>query len=173
MSVSDALESLDGGRATVRINSPGGSADEGIAIYNTLKRYAGGVDTINEALAASAASVIFLAGETRTMSAGSRLMIHRALTIEIGNADRMRKPLMSSKRMTSRLSKYIRNTWTTPKKKSCLCSRLRHGTRQKTQFRQVWLLLRLKRSLKLRLQWPHGSRIRLKILPSSLIAATS
>lgn len=91
MSVADALESLDGGRATIRINSPGGSADEGIAIYNTLKRYSGGVDTVNEALAASAASVIFLAGETRTMSSGSRIMIHRALTIEIGNADRLRK----------------------------------------------------------------------------------
>ena len=91
MSVSDALESLDGGRATIRINSPGGSADEGIAIYNTLKRYTGGVDTVNEALAASAASVIFLAGENRTMSPGSRIMIHRALTIEIGNSDRMRK----------------------------------------------------------------------------------
>lgn len=89
--VSDALESLDGNRATVRINSPGGSADEGVAIYNTLKRYSGGIDTVNEALAASAASVIFLAGENRIMSSGSRIMIHRALTIEIGNADRMRK----------------------------------------------------------------------------------
>jgi ATP-dependent Clp protease protease subunit len=91
MAVSDALDSLDGARATVRINSPGGSADEGIAIYNVLKRYQGGIDTVNEALAASAASVVFLAGETRIMSSGSRIMIHRALTIEIGNADRMRK----------------------------------------------------------------------------------
>lgn len=34
----DALDQLDGKRATVRINSPGGVADEGIAIYNALKR---------------------------------------------------------------------------------------------------------------------------------------
>jgi ATP-dependent protease ClpP protease subunit len=43
------------------------------------------------ALAASAASVIALAGETRTTSAGGRWMIHRAMAIAIGNADEMRK----------------------------------------------------------------------------------
>lgn len=90
-SVGDALDMLGGKRATVRINSPGGVADEGIAIYNALKRYPGGVDTHNDALAASAASIIFLAGENRTASTGSRVMIHRALSIEIGNATKMRK----------------------------------------------------------------------------------
>lgn len=90
-SVSNALDQLGGKRASVRINSPGGVADEGIAIYNALKRYKGGVDTYNDALAASAASIIFLAGENRTAAAGSRVMIHRALTIEIGNATKLRK----------------------------------------------------------------------------------
>lgn len=79
------------GRATIRINSPGGSADEGIAIYNMLKRHQGGVDTHNEAIAASAASVIFLAGERRTMERGSKLMIHRAHLIAIGNQNDMVK----------------------------------------------------------------------------------
>jgi ATP-dependent protease ClpP protease subunit len=79
------------GRAVVRINSPGGSADEGVAIYNLLKRHPGGVDTHNEALAASAASIIFLAGEKRTMERGSKLMIHRAHTIAIGNQSEMVK----------------------------------------------------------------------------------
>lgn len=90
-SVSDALDQLGGKRASVRINSPGGVADEGIAIYNALKRYKGGVDTHNDALAASAASIVFLAGENRTASTGSRVMIHRALTIDIGNATQFRK----------------------------------------------------------------------------------
>lgn len=89
--VSSALEQLGGKRVTVRINSPGGVADEGIAIYNLLSRYAGKVDTVNEALAASAASVIFLAGEKRTMATGSRFMIHRAMTIGVGNAEQLRK----------------------------------------------------------------------------------
>jgi ATP-dependent Clp protease, protease subunit len=88
--VGDALAKLKG-RATVRINSPGGSADEGVAIYNLLNRHAAGVDTHNEALAASAASIVFLAGENRTMERGSKLMIHRAHTIAIGNQADMAK----------------------------------------------------------------------------------
>jgi len=90
-SVSEALDQLKGARATVRVNSPGGVADEGIAIYNVLKRYEGGVDTYNDALAASAASIVFLAGENRYAGVGSRVMIHRALTIDIGNASQLRK----------------------------------------------------------------------------------
>ena len=89
--VIDALGKLGGKRCTVRVNSPGGIADEGIAIYNALKRYAGGCDTVVDAIAASAASVIALAGDTRTTSAGGRWMIHRALNIAIGNANDMRK----------------------------------------------------------------------------------
>lgn len=90
-SVSQALDELNGAKAIVRVNSPGGGADEGIAIYNALKRYKGGVDTYNDALAASAASIVFLAGENRYAGKGSRVMIHRALTIDIGNATQLRK----------------------------------------------------------------------------------
>jgi len=89
--VIDALNELGGKRATIRINSPGGVADEGIAIYNALKRYHGGVDTIVDSLAASAASVIALAGESRLTAPGARWMIHRAMTVSVGNAEDMRK----------------------------------------------------------------------------------
>lgn len=78
-------------RVTIRINSPGGVADEGIAIYNRLKRHKGGVDTVVDSLAASAASIIALAGETRTVLTGGRFMIHRAMGGAIGNAQEMRK----------------------------------------------------------------------------------
>jgi ATP-dependent protease ClpP protease subunit len=88
--VGEALGSMSG-RATIRINSPGGSADEGVAIYNLLRRHPGGVDTHNEALAASAASIIFLAGENRTMERGSKLMIHNAHMVAIGNKEDLRK----------------------------------------------------------------------------------
>lgn len=86
-----ALDSLGGKRATVRINSPGGVADEGIAIYNALKRYKGGVDTIVDSVAASAASVVGLAGESRLTAKGGKWMIHRALTFAIGNYSDMLK----------------------------------------------------------------------------------
>ena len=91
MEVIEALATLGGKRAIVRINSPGGVADEGIAIYNAIKRHKGGADTHVDALAASAASVIALAGETRTTSLGGRWMIHRAMTFELGNATQLRK----------------------------------------------------------------------------------
>lgn len=91
-SVTSALAEIGSNkRAVVRINSPGGSADEGIAIYNALKRHKGGVDTYNDSLAASAASMIFMSGENRYAAKGSRVMIHRAWTIAGGNAVEMAK----------------------------------------------------------------------------------
>lgn len=86
-----ALGEFAGERVTVRINSPGGVADEGIAIYNALKRHKGGVDTVVDAVAASAASIIALAGESRTTAKGGKWMIHRALTFAIGNYSEMLK----------------------------------------------------------------------------------
>lgn len=86
-----ALDSLGGKRAKVRINSPGGNADEGIAIYNAMRRYAGGVDTVVDSLAASAASVIALAGENRYTATGGRWMIHRAMGVAFGNAGEIAK----------------------------------------------------------------------------------
>ena len=90
-SVTSALKELGNKRATIRINSPGGVADEGIAIYNILKRHKAGVDTYNDSIAASAASIIFLAGENRYAAKGSRVMIHKASAVVWGNADEVRK----------------------------------------------------------------------------------
>lgn len=70
------LEDKD--QITVHINSVGGDMYAGIAIYNRLKGLAGHVTTINDGLAASAGSLIFMAGDDRKMHAGSNLMIHGA-----------------------------------------------------------------------------------------------
>ena len=91
--ITKALKSFGTSPVTIRINSPGGSADEGIGIYNAIKSHAGEVTTINDSLAASAASIIFLAGSKRLMADGSRLMIHRALGFAFGNQDDLRKYL--------------------------------------------------------------------------------
>ena len=91
--VRKALKSFGDGPITVRINSPGGAADEGIDIFNILRDYPGEVTTINDSLAASAASVIFLAGANRLMNDGSRVMIHRAMGAPFGNVDEIRKGL--------------------------------------------------------------------------------
>mgnify|MGYP002376153372 CR=1 FL=1 len=91
--VIQALDMLDGKRAIVRINSPGGDVFTGIAIYNALRRYAGGVDIIIDSLCASIASVIALAGKNRTSAKGSMWMIHRAMTFAWGNQDDIGKAL--------------------------------------------------------------------------------
>lgn len=73
------LSELEGkDEVTVRINSVGGDMYAGIAIYNRLKGLAAHVTTINDGLAASAGSLIFMAGDDRKMHAGSNLMIHGA-----------------------------------------------------------------------------------------------
>lgn len=69
---------------TVHINSVGGSLYAGLAIYNRLRALSANVTTINDALAASAASIIFQAGNTRKVNAGSNLMIHEAAAFMFG-----------------------------------------------------------------------------------------
>lgn len=81
--MSDFLRDLDRLRdkrnITVHINSVGGDLYGGIAIYNRLKALPGNVTTINDGLAASAGSIIFQAGNTRKVHAGSNIMIHQAM----------------------------------------------------------------------------------------------
>lgn len=84
--VIEALAAIGNKRAKIRINSPGGSMDEGVAIYSAIKRHPAGADTYNDSLAASAGSMIFLAGENRFISKGARVMIHRAWGGTAGNA---------------------------------------------------------------------------------------
>lgn len=83
------LKAQDGKRITVRINSPGGEVFDGIAILNALRRHNGGVDVVVDGLAASAASVIAMAGETITMAKQSQMMIHEGHAVAIGPASVM------------------------------------------------------------------------------------
>ena len=90
--VSGALAQV--GRDTdikVRLNSGGGIATEGTAIHSALAAHKGRVDIVVEGVAASAASVIAMAGASLTMALGAVLMIHDAATIAFGNADEMAK----------------------------------------------------------------------------------
>lgn len=73
------------------INSPGGSVFEGVAIHNMLKRHKAKVNVHVDALAASIASVIAMAGDTIFMPKNSMMMIHNPWTIALGNAKELRK----------------------------------------------------------------------------------
>ena len=74
---------------TVRINSPGGLAYDGLSIYNALASHAGEVTTVNEGLAYSAASIIFMAGDVRKVYEASDFGIHRAHGFAMGNTNQM------------------------------------------------------------------------------------
>lgn len=78
--VDEFLEDLedikDKSNITVHINSGGGDLYAGLAIYNRLKALKGTVTTINDGMAASAASLIFQAGDIRQMNTGSTFMAH-------------------------------------------------------------------------------------------------
>lgn len=89
--VTAALKSTEYDSILVRINSPGGDAFEGISIYNILAGQGKPVSVIVDGLAASAASVIAMAGTTRTMNKGAMLMIHNAWTVVAGEAKDLRK----------------------------------------------------------------------------------
>jgi len=80
-----ALRSIGPKDVTVAINSPGGDFFEGIAIYNLLREHPAKVKVKVMSLAASAASVIAMAGDEITMGVGSFLMIHNAWAVVVGN----------------------------------------------------------------------------------------
>jgi ATP-dependent protease ClpP protease subunit len=92
------------GRVTVRINSPGGSVDEAVAIYNALDRHSGGVDVAIDSLAASAASYIAMVGEKITIADGAAVMIHSPWTLAVGNAAELRKTADVLDQYESRIS---------------------------------------------------------------------
>lgn len=79
------------GNITVWINSPGGDVFAAAQIYNMLMEYKGDVTVKVDALAASAASVIAMAGTSVLMSPVGMMMIHNPMTIAIGDSKEMQK----------------------------------------------------------------------------------
>ncbi len=78
------------GDITVWINSPGGDVFAASSIYTALKEHDGRVTVKIEALAASAASIVAMAGDEVLIAPTAFLMIHRASTVALGNSDEMR-----------------------------------------------------------------------------------
>ena len=79
------------GNVTVWINSPGGDVFAAAQIYNMLMEYKGDVTVKVDALAASAASVIAMAGTSVLISPVGMMMIHNPMTIAIGDSKEMQK----------------------------------------------------------------------------------
>jgi len=73
------------GDVRLRIHSPGGDVYDGIAIYNDLVEHDGKIYVEIPGIAASAASIIAMAGDTITMSPSAYLMIHNVWSLVIGD----------------------------------------------------------------------------------------
>jgi len=85
-----ALRSIGERDVTVNINSPGGDFFEGVAIYNLLREHRGRVTVKVMGLAASAASIIAMAGDEILIGRASFVMIHNAWGVSVGNRHDLR-----------------------------------------------------------------------------------
>ncbi|WP_313349796.1 head maturation protease, ClpP-related [Paracoccus sp. (in: a-proteobacteria)] len=89
--IAGALRAIGKSPVAVSINSPGGDMFEGLAIYNLLREHPAEVTVRVMGMAASAASIIAMAGDRLEMGLGSFLMIHNSWGGVIGNQHDMRE----------------------------------------------------------------------------------
>ena len=99
------LNDLDVDTLNLRINSPGGNVFDGVAIFNALKKHDAKVITHIEALAASIASIIALAGDEILIADNAFYMIHNPYTWAAGDAESMRKTANMLDKVTDSLIK--------------------------------------------------------------------
>ena len=83
------------GDVTIWINSPGGNVFAAAEVYTMIRDYPGNVTVKIDAIAASAASVVAMAGDRVLMSPVAMLMVHDPMTIAMGNSRAMEKAISS------------------------------------------------------------------------------
>lgn len=99
-----AVAQAGGGPLHIRINSPGGDVFDGMAIYNALRAHPSPVTVTVDGVAASAASVIAMAGGTIQMAETSMLMIHNCWGLCIGNRLDMREMAATMEKIDAQLA---------------------------------------------------------------------
>jgi ATP-dependent protease ClpP protease subunit len=87
----DELNAVNADEIVVRINSPGGLLIDGIAISSAISQHPAHITTRVDGIAASAASIVALAGDRIEMMDGSQMMIHDVMCVCSGNAKDMRE----------------------------------------------------------------------------------
>ncbi len=85
------LKALDATTIKLAINSPGGAVFDALAIYNALRQHPAAIEVTIMGVAASAASVIAMAGDTIVMPENAFMMIHNPLNLAYGKADDLRE----------------------------------------------------------------------------------
>ena len=103
---------------TLRLNSPGGSVFDAVAIYNALQRHAGTVTVSIDGIAASAASYIAMAGDEIIMPENAFLMIHDPSGMVMGTAGDMRSMAEALEKIGASLLRGMRRNPVSPRPKS-------------------------------------------------------
>lgn len=85
------LKALDATTIKLAINSPGGAVFDALAIYNALRQHPAAVEVTIMGVAASAASLVAMAGDRIVMPENAFMMIHNPANIAFGTADDMRE----------------------------------------------------------------------------------
>jgi ATP-dependent Clp protease protease subunit len=107
------IKAQKGKKLNVRINSPGGSVFDGVAIYNALKAHDAEVVVYIDGYAASIASIIALAGTKVIIADNAMMMIHNPWTYASGEAKEMRRIAD----MLDQVKETLLNTYETKTKK--------------------------------------------------------
>lgn len=110
------------GDLVIWLNSPGGDCIAASQIYTMLMDYKGKVTVKIDGIAASAASVIAMAGTTVLMAPTALMMVHNPLTVAIGDSEEMQKAIS----MLSEVKESIINAYEI-KKRAVDCSLIRYG----------------------------------------------
>lgn len=87
----EAVKAVKTPEIDLRLHSPGGDVFDAVTMVAAMDGFKGKINVFVDGLAASAASVLAMAGDRITMAEGSRMMIHDPWSFVGGNADEMRR----------------------------------------------------------------------------------
>lgn len=102
----DELNGITAKNLSIRINSPGGSAWDGLTIANAIVRHKAKTTCWIDGLAASAASIVAMAGDEVITSKYGEMMLHNAIAVVMGNAKEMREVAAQLDQLNASIASY-------------------------------------------------------------------
>jgi ATP-dependent protease ClpP protease subunit len=109
----DELNGITAKKLSIRINSPGGSAYDGLTIANAIVRHSATTTTWIDGLAASAASIVAMAGDEVVMSKYGEMMLHNAHALVMGTSKDMREVAAQLDQLNASIASFYADRSTT------------------------------------------------------------
>jgi ATP-dependent protease ClpP protease subunit len=107
-----AIQDIKAKQLNIHISSVGGSVFEGLAIFQALRNHSARIVTYVDALAASSASIVAMAGDRRVVAPYASVMVHRAWNFYVGNDIELRKCADEMERLTRNMARVYANRGT-------------------------------------------------------------